>query len=234
MRSHFKPIFLLLTVCAALLFCQSASAQHCRWRYDQAFTQLSARNLRGLEKTQNSAELQAKMDALIDLLFGPRQVKCEEGAYSLFMERYERYTTEALRRPGVDRDLKLRAAIAAIRKSPEVVDYVTASREITLFKQMRSNIGAIAQDAGMSPLMQQLVDAIGAVGAPKATRRPDASPPDPHVSKVSVPTVPLPPWAVISLYEIDDHTRRNEMGAIQGKVQAILNWMKTVAPENAQ
>jgi hypothetical protein len=47
---------------------------------------------------------------------------------------------------------------------------------------------------------------------------------------VQVPTVPLPAWAVVSLYEIDDHTRRNEVGAIQGKVEAILTWMKTMTP----
>ena len=94
-----------------------------------------------------------------------------------------------------------------------------------------ADLGAIAQDLGMTPLSQQLLDAMEATGAPQATQRPASAPPDPHTSTVQVPTVPLPAWAVISLYEIDDHARRNEVGAIQGKVEAILNWMRGVTPQ---
>jgi hypothetical protein len=225
-----RSIFLGLVISASLGISQDAFAQHCRWRFDQSFTLLSNKNLHVLEKGKDFAGLPGKIDMEVDFLFWPRQKQCEEGAYSLFLDRYERYVTEALRGPRADRDLKLRAAIAAIRKSPESIDYTAASKEVSLFRQMRSNLGAVAQDAGMTPLAQQLLDAVEAVGAPKSTPRPPASPPDPHVSKVVVPTVPLPGWAVVSLYEIDDHTRRNEIGEIKGKVEAILNWMKTVTP----
>lgn len=226
-----KPLMMALLAAGSLGICQEASAQHCRWRYEQAFSMLSSRNLRSVEHARSiNADVQAKLDAEVDFLFGPRQAQCEEGAYSLFMDRFERYVLSALRMSGTERDIRLRAAAAAIRKSPELLDYTGASREVALFRQKQSNIGAVAQDAGMTPLMQQLMDAMEAVGAPKATKRPATAPADPHSTMVYVPTVALPGWAVVSLYEIDDHARRNEVGAIQGKVEAILNWMKTVTP----
>lgn len=229
-----RSIVLSLVAAASLGVSHEAMAQHCSWRFDKSFALLSSKNLHVLEQNKTQAEVPARIDAEIDFLFGPRQSFCEEGAYSLFIDRYERYTTEALRGPRADRDLKLRAAIAVIRKSPERIDYTSASKEVSLFHQMQSNLGAIAQDAGMTPLMRQLVDALEAVGHPKVTPRPAPSQPDPHVSAVQVPSVPLPAWAVISLYEIEDHTRRNEVGAIQGKVQAILNWMRSVTPPTPQ
>ena len=223
-------IVLSLVAAAALGGSHDALAQHCSWRFEKSFSLLSGKNLHTLEQSKSPLDLPARIDAEVEFLFGPRQSLCEEGAYKLFLERFERYATDAVRGARPDRDLKLRAAIAAIRKSPERIDYIGASKEVSLFRQMQSNLGAIAQDAGMTPLMQQLIDAIEAVGAPRTTPRPTPSPPDPHVSAVQIPTLPLPAWAVISLYEIEDHTRRNEVGAIQGKVQAILNWMKTVTP----
>lgn len=230
--SSTRSILLSALVATSLGYCDTALAQHCKWRFDQAFSLLSSRGLRSVDKVKNQAEAQAKIAAEVDFLFGPRQAECEEGAYSLFIDRFERYTLEALRQSGNERDLRLRAALFAIRKSPELINYTQASKEISLFRQARSNIAAVAQDAGMSPLMQQLVDAMEAVGAPKASQRPDTAPAkDPHSSMVYVPTVPLPAWAVVSLYEIQDHARRNESGAIQGKVEAILTWMKTVTPQ---
>lgn len=228
--SRTRFLFLGLAVSASIGLAQEAEAQHCSWRFDQSFLLLSNKNLRLLEKNKNPSDIAIKIEEHVDFLFGPRQKLCEEGAYALFLNRFERYTTEALRGDRADRDLKLRAALAVIRKSPEVIDYTSASKEVSMFRQVRSNLGAIAQDVGMTPLMQQMLDAMEATGAPKATQRPAAAPPEPHTSTVVVPTVPLPAWAVVSLYEIDDHTRRNEMGAIQGKVEAILNWMKTVTP----
>jgi hypothetical protein len=228
--SRIRLLFLGLAVSASLGVSKDAEAQHCAWRFDQSFALLSNKNLRVLEKNKSTPDMATKIEEQVDFLFGPRQKQCEEGAYALFLNRYERYVTEALRGDRADRDLKLRAASAAIRKSPELIDYTSASKEVSLFRQVRSNLGAIAHDVGMTPLMQQLLDAMEATGAPKATQRPPAAKPDPHTSAVVVPTVPLPAWAVISLYEIDDHTRRNEVGAIQGKVEAILNWMKSVTP----
>jgi hypothetical protein len=48
--------------------------------------------------------------------------------------------------------------------------------------------------------------------------------------------VPLPPWAVISLYEIQDHAQRKQNGTVMAKTALILQWMKLVTsgtlPEN--
>lgn len=229
--SRIRFLSLCLAVSASFGLSREAAAQHCTWRFEQSFALLSSKSLHLLQKNKSSADMGSKIEEHVDFLFGPRQQRCEEGAYSLFLNRYERYVTDAFRGDRADRDLKLRAAIAVIRKSPEIIDYTGAAREVSLFHQVRSNLSALAQDTGMTPLSQQLLDAIEATGAPKATPRPAQAQPDPHTSLVQVPTVPLPAWAVISLYEIEDHTRRNEVGAIQGKVEAILNWMNSVTPQ---
>ena len=41
------------------------------------------------------------------------------------------------------------------------------------------------------------------------------------------PTVPLPPWAVIKLYEMRDHIKAQDLAAIQIKLQDIINWMES-------
>jgi hypothetical protein len=43
-----------------------------------------------------------------------------------------------------------------------------------------------------------------------------------------VPKAPQPAWAVISLYEIRDHAKRKENGAILNKTQLILDWMARI------
>lgn len=225
-----RTLAIVLGTSCVLAASSAARAEHCRWRYDQAFTALESRNLRTLERGAKPDEFMMKADAEVTLLFGPSVTQCEEGAYSLFLERYERFAKDALRRKGTERDTRLRVAIAVIRRGPDAVDYAEQSKEVSRFDQMLSNLGVIAADAGNTPLMQQLIDAIKAKGPPKATRRADSAKPDPHVTQVYVPTVPLPGWAVISLYEIADHAQRQEHDRIQGKVEAILNWMKSVTP----
>lgn len=225
-----KTLAIVLCTSALVGASSSARAEHCRWRYDQAFTALQSRNLRTLERGAKPDEFLSRAEAEVNLLFGPPVAQCEEGAYSLFLERYEGFTKAALRMKGAERDTRLRVAIAVIRRGPDVVDYAEQSKEVSRYDQMLSNLGVIAADAGNTPLMQQLINAIKAKGPPKATRRADTAKPDPHVTQVYVPTVPLPGWAVISLYEIADHAQRQEHDRIQGKVEAILTWMKSVTP----
>mgnify|MGYP000246397401 CR=1 FL=1 len=230
---------LLLTLSSLIGLSSSARAEHCRWRFDQSFTLLEARNLRAIERGASADELQAKAEAEAEMLFGPPAAMCEEGSYGLFLERFERFATAALRMKGTERDARLRVAAAIIRRAPATLEVgaqsVEAARpaEASRYDQVLSNLGAIADDAGGSLVMRQLIDAIKAKGPPKVIRRSEPQPPEPHATRVYVPTVPLPGWAVISLYEIADHAQRKEPEKIQGKVEAILNWMKTVEPKAA-
>lgn len=228
-----KSLLLSLAFSSVLGLSSSARAEHCYWRFGEAFRLLDTRDLRTINRGATTpSELQAKAEIEVDLDFGPPVAECEEGGYTVFLDRFERWTTRALRmKAGEDRDTRLRIAIAIIRRGPETVDYTDQSKERARFDQMQSGIGAVAQEVGMTPLSQQLLDAIKAEGAPKATRRPDSAPPEMHTSKVYVPTVPLPGWAVVSIYEIEDHARRKENEKIEGKVQAIINWMKSVTPQ---
>lgn len=224
---------LLLTLSSLIGLSSSARAEHCRWRFDQSFTLLEARNLRAIERGASPGELQAKAEAETDMIFGPPAAMCEEGSYGLFLERFERFASAALRMKGTERDARLRVAAAIIRRAPETIEAGAQPGEVARYDQVLSNLGAIADDAGGTPVMRQLIDAIKAKGPPKVIRRSEPAPPEPHATRVYVPTVPLPGWAVISLYEIADHAQRKEPEKIQGKVEAILNWMKTVEPKAA-
>lgn len=224
---------LLLTLSSLIGLSSSARAEHCRWRFDQSFTLLEARNLRAIERGASASELQAKAEAEAEMLFGPPATMCEEGSYSLFLERFERFASAALRMKGTERDARLRVAAAIIRRAPDTIEAGAQPVEAARYDQVLSNLGAIADDAGGTPVMRQLIDAIKAKGPPKVIRRSEPVPPEPHATRVYVPTVPLPGWAVISLYEIADHAQRKEPEKIQGKVEAILNWMKTVEPKAA-
>lgn len=225
-----RYVFLFLTATSSLALPLSAAAEHCHWRFEQGFNLLDSRPVKAIDRGAKSpTELQAKAELEADLIIGPPVKSCEERGYQLFLERFERFATAALRmKKGEERDTRLRLAIAIVRRGPESVE---SDQEVTGFKQMESNLGAIAQDVGITPLVQQLLDAIRAEGPPKAMKKTEGGTPDPHVSQVYVPTVPLPPWAVVSIYEIEDHAHRKEDDKIQGKIEAIINWMKSVSPK---
>ena len=248
-----KRIHLWVALFQAAFLCASqrdAQAQRCKPLYEQAFTVLSSRDFRSIELETNPQDLQLKLDTEIYAIFGARQSACEEGAYSAFLERFQIYAIDALRAPKDHKNVKVRAAMAVMKQSPESLDSPQAATEATRFRQMVFGIRTAAQETGMTPLVRQLLEVIESIGPPVAIRRqaqPDvapstpqetpqtppkkeAPPSDSRVERVTVPAEPLPPWAVISIYEIEEHARRKDVGPILGKVQAIINWMKSVAP----
>lgn len=258
---HAKPflIGLLSTVLGGLALGAPAhaEAQKCRPLYEQAFSTLASRDFRLIERETSPADLQLKIDAEVYTMFGERPQVCEEGAYNVFLERFQRFAIEALRAPKDEKTVKLRAAIAAVHQSPISLDSAQAATEAAQFRPAFWTIRTAAQETGMSPIARQLLDAMESLGPPVAAARsaevtptlprpepapPErrqtaptpVTPPERRVERISLPTEPLPGWAVVSLYEIEELARRNDSGAIVPKVQAILNWMKAVAPPAPQ
>lgn len=231
-----------------------AEAQKCRALYEQAFSTLASRDFRLIERETSPADLQLKIDAEVYTMFGDRPQVCEEGAYNVFLERFQRFAIEALRAPKDEKTVKLRAAIAAIHQSPISIDSAQAMNEAAQFRPAFWTIRTAAQETGMTPIVRQLLETMEALGPPVAAARSPESPPaqprpepapperrptpptpvERRVERISLPTEPLPGWAVISLFEIEELARRNDAQAIVPKVQAILNWMKAVAPPTPQ
>jgi hypothetical protein len=202
----------------------------CALRYSEAFARVPALGLRSLGQAQAYAEVSA--------LFGPRPDLCEAGAYQRFIDGFRDYAREAMRAPIKQRDGMIRVAIAIVQQSPARVPWEEGRAAVTLFRQGRSDLHATADDVGITPLMQQLLDTFERQGPPQpaqATAPPQAQPaapaappaPAPQVQSVRVPTTPLPPWAVISMYELRDLLNQKNLGVAQGKVEAILKWLET-------
>ena len=215
-----------------------AQAQSCMSTFANAFTRLRA--------LEPKATAQAVADAEVMGLFGPRPQACEESAYRVFMDTFEAFAKEAMRttNPG-SRDKLLRLAIAAARQAPMKVPATDLESSARKYRQVKSNLSATADDVGFAktPLLQQLLDVLMSLGAPTAAITTVTAPgPDPSatpsptpapsgtgnggVQQIRVPTQPLPPWAVIKVYEMRDLIRAQDLPGIQIRLQEVINWME--------
>ncbi len=219
-------------------------AENCTATYRSAFSQLNP----------SSGPSQGSADAEIERLFGPRPMKCEEGAYKNFLELFEAFARESIRSgqptkrgkvtvpPSPAAESGLRLAIAAFRKSPIKVPSKEAKDAVSSYRQIRSNLNAVVDDAGSTPTMNQLMEAIAGVRAPigdedaaPTSAQPTTSPsptaaPTPAVATtqaIRIPVTPLPSWAVIKIYEARDAVKSQDVAAIQVRLQDIINWMES-------
>lgn len=208
---------LFLALCPA-----AARAEQCALRYRESFSRLPALGLRSLSQPQANAEVNG--------LFGPRPDLCEPGGYQVFMEQLTDYSREALRAPLKQRDGMIRVAIAAAQQGPVRVAFEESKAARTTYSVTRSNIHAIADDVGITPIMQQLLDTIERQGMPLSTAPPPppkADPAAPAAQAIRVPQTAMPPWAVISLYEVRDLLNQKQTDVARGKIEAILKWLET-------
>jgi hypothetical protein len=115
-----------------------------------------------------------------------------------------------------------------LKRIPSQVFFKNTKAKTQSYQQLRSDLGAVAREVGITPPIQGLLDAVDRLGPPAVSAQPEPMSSDP--AQIQVPTVPLPPWAVISLYEIRDHAQRKEDAAILTKTTLILNWIKRITP----
>lgn len=196
----------------------SASADHCKWRFAEGFQRVTNRPLAGMAQPQ--------IAQLVEDLFGARQPVCEEAAYRFFVSEFNTYAAAAFRQKGAEREAMLLCAQEILKRVPSQVFYRNTSAKVSAYKQLRSDLGVVAAEVGVAPSIQALLDAIERLGPPVVSTKPE--PMNDDAVQVKVPTVPLPPWAVISLHEIHDHAQRGETGAVTAKTALILEWMKLV------
>ncbi len=237
-------LFSILTLVGASLIPGAAEAQNCAVHYAAAFARISG--------SVPKAVTQLAADQEVDAALGPRPQQCEAGAYASFLEQFEGFGRVAIRAAQSRRGPKgalqmgnenqIRLAISMFRKgSPVKVPLPDSKAGVSLFKQVRSNLNAVADDAGNTPMMLALLDAMTAVGSPSAieemvsvgqgpaggaTPAGGTAPPG-GVQQVRVPPVPLPAWAVIKLYEARDLCKPQDVAGIQVRLQDVINWMES-------
>jgi hypothetical protein len=240
-------LFSVLALVGASLVPGAAEAQNCVVHFAAGLARISG--------SVAKATTQPAADAEVDTTFGPRPQQCEAGAYASFLERFEDFGRTAIRAgqprkgpkgvviPGSDNQMRL--AISVFRKtSPIRVPLADSKAGVSLFKQLRSNLNAVADDAGNTPMMGLFLDSISAVGSPGPIEETVAvgqtpntgttgsvahtgSTPPGGVQQIRVPMVPLPSWAVIKLYEARDLCKPQDVAGIQVRLQDVINWMES-------
>lgn len=232
----------MVSVCAGLVVLASGSpafAQNCYSTHSSAFARLYS--VEAQATTQGAADVQVRA------LFGPKNELCEEGAYKTFMESFKDFAARAMRAPKTSRDKMLRVAIAAMAQAPSKVPTKEVKLATNTYRQVRSDLNATADDVGFAqtPLLQQLLDAIAATGAPRAaeespatvqvpstptTTQPTSPTPSGGVQSIRVPQEPLPGWAIIKLYEMRDTIKAQDLAALQNKLNEVITWIESKAP----
>ena len=248
---------LLSLVSLAVATPVTAHAENCAAVYDSAFGRIRSSATR--------AGNQMTADQEIENLFGPRPNKCEDGAYQHYLDGFEAFAREAIRAaqpqkvgkrvipppPGSEGMLHL--AISILRKSPVKVPAREAKTAINGYRQVRSNLSAVVEDAGSTSQMNDLLTAMAQSRAPDAAE--DGPPPgvsvtptpttttttvqgtytpppsDPKTSSVTavrVPTIAMPTWAVIKLYEARDAASLKDSDVAKSKLQDVIIWIESV------
>lgn len=226
----------LLVVAAAAP--SQAQTRNCYATHSTGFARLNS--LEREAATQGAADIQVRA------LFGPRVELCEEGAYKAFMLSFKDFASKAMRASKTSRDKLLRLSIAALNQAPTRVSAKEWKEAASIFRQTRSDLNATVDDIGFSssPLLGQLLEALGRIGAPTADQPttpasgtgttgtgPGTTGTTPGgVQQVRIPTEPLPPWAVIKLYELRDHIKAQDHASSQIKIQEVINWIEGKAP----
>lgn len=202
-----------------LVSASDAQAQHCKGRYGEAFQLISGRSFAG--------QSQAEIEQAVATLFGPRQEVCGEVGYRLFVRLWGAYAKDALRRKGAEQLGAIQVAQEILRRFPVQVRWDGAADKGSLLLQLRSDLAVIADEVGRTPPVEGLLRSVLSLQPPTQVAKKVTI--DETGLQATVPRTPLPPWAVISLYEIDEHLQHREYGSAQNKVRLILQWMKLVA-----
>jgi hypothetical protein len=215
-----RALLAALGVSAVCALGGSANAENCKLHYAEAFQIIS---------TQRFAEHSpTAIKQTVDNLFGPRQVVCGEIGYKFFLTELGNQAGAAMRHKGSEQEAQLLATREILNRFPLQVRFSHGVDPRAGLNQLRSNLGVLSTEVGVTPSITALLDALAKIAPPRLAPKP--LPKSDDAIPVTVPRVPLPAWAVISLYEIRDHAARKESDAITTKSNLILDWVSRAGP----
>jgi len=221
LRRHLKPALALLTFIGSGVIMTApgeAQAQHCRLHYAEAFQLITTTPLSGRTPTE--------IKQTVDDIFGPRQEVCGEAGYKFFLTELGTQASTAFRKKGSEQEVRLLAIREILNRFPLRVRFSDTRDPAAGMVQLRADLGVLSKEVGVTPHVQSLLDALAKISPPKTQSRP--LPKDDDALPVTVPRVPLPAWAIISLYEIRDHALQKENGAVVNKTNLILDWVARI------
>jgi hypothetical protein len=213
----FSPLALLTLLGAGILGSApgAANAQNCRLHYGDAFQLISTESLAGHSP--------AEIKQTVDNLFGPRQEVCSEAGYKFFLTELSTQAATAFRKKGAEQEARLLVTREILNRFPLRVRFTDGKNPDAGMLQIRADLGVLSKEVGVTPQIQAVLDALAKIAPPKTLAR--ALPKDDDSIQVIVPKVPLPAWAIISLYEIRDHAQHNQNGEVINKTNLILEWV---------
>ena len=198
----------------------AANAENCKLHYADAFQLISTQRF--------SEHSPTAIKQTVDNLFGPRQVVCGEVGYKFFLTELGNQAAAALRQKGSEQEAQLLATREIMNRFPLQVRFSHGADPRAGLNQLRSNLGVLSTEVGVTPSITALLDALGKIAPPRLAPKP--LPKSDDAIPITVPRIPLPAWAVISLYEIRDHAARKESEAITTKSNLILDWVSRAGP----
>jgi hypothetical protein len=195
----------------------------CARRYQDLFVRIPVVVLTAQDQTRANAEVKS--------LFGARPETCEPGGYARFLTSFSNYARDAVRQKGKSRDGMIRVSIALLEVAPFHVPAEEVRSAVSLFNQVRSDLSASIADVRATPMMEYLLKAFEASGpptpAPGAAGPAGGAPAGEGVQSVRIPSSPMPPWVVVSLYEILEAHKQQNYPVAQGKLEVVLKWLET-------
>ncbi len=222
-RQRGQPTPAVLAALGVSVVCALAGAAHaenCRLHYAEAFQLISTQHF--------SEHSPAAIKQTVDDLFGPRQEVCGEVGYKFFLTELGTQAAAALHQKGNEQEARLLATREIMNRFPMQVRFSSGADPSAGLNQLRSNLGVLSTEVGVTPSIKALLDALGKIAPPKPAPKP--LPKSDDAIPITVPRIPLPAWAVISLYEIRDHAMRKESAAVVAKSNVILDWVSRAGP----
>jgi hypothetical protein len=222
-RQRVQPARALLAAIGVSVVCAlpvAADAENCRLHYAEAFQLIANQRFGGQSPDA--------VRQTVDDLFGPRQEVCGEVGYKFFLTELGNQATTALHQKGSEQEARLSATREILNRFPRQVRFSNGADPRAGLNQLRSNLGVLSAEVGVTPSVKALLDALAKIAPPQPAPKP--LPKDDDAIPITVPRIPLPAWAVISLYEIRDHAARKESAAITAKSNLILDWIARAGP----
>lgn len=218
-----QPTRALLAAIGVSVVCAlagAADAENCRLHYAEAFQLISTQRF--------SEQSPTAIKQTVDNLFGPRQEVCGEVGYTFFLTELGNQASAALHQKGSEQEARLLATREIMSRFPLQVRFSNGADPRAGLNQLRSNLGVLSTEVGVTPSIKALLDALAKIAPPRPAPKP--LPKSDDGIPITVPRIPLPAWAVISLYEIRDHAARKESAAITAKINLVLDWVSRAGP----
>ena len=198
-----------------------ARADHRKWRFAEGFS-VTNRPPRGMSQPQ--------IADMVEEMFRCPPAGLRRSRASLFLEPVQHLRSSGVSSKAAGRRPCLLCAQEILKRAPSQVFYKNPAAKVSAYKQLRSDLGVVAAEVGVTPSIQALpMPWTGSVHRRKHQAGADERRCHPHQSPDGAAA------AVGSHLAVRDPRSRTAKtnGAVMAKTALILQWMKLVTSGNS-